>query len=124
MISEKSFTATAESLDLCRKFLESICDSPRPQIIMDEIVSNIVRCSGATEFTVRCEHVFPGGVVAMTFEDDGKAFDPTTEIAEPDIAADINKRKIGGLGIFMVKKMSKSLIYRRQNNMNILSVTL
>lgn len=124
MESEKTFAATVEGMAACQKFLSSICESPRPQIIMDEIVSNIVRCSGATEFAVRCEHVYPNGVVAMTFEDDGVAFDPTTEIADPDVTAKLETREIGGLGMFMVKKMSKAVAYRRENDRNILSVTL
>lgn len=124
MLSEKSFAATTEGLKLCREFLESLCANPRPQIIMDEIVSNIVRCSGATAFTVRCEHVTPGGIVTMTFADDGKPFDPTTETSEPDITAEVEDRQIGGLGIFMVKKMAKTLEYRREGSNNILTVTM
>lgn len=124
MVSEKSFAATQDGLAECREFLESLCSSPRPQIIMDEIVSNIVRCSGASGFTVRCEHVSPGGVVSMTFEDDGKPFDPTAEVSEPNITASVEEREIGGLGIYMVKKMSKILTYRREQDKNILSVTL
>ena len=124
MESEKTFAATTDGMAACQEFLAAICESPRPQIIMDEIVSNIVRCSGATTFSVRCEHVYPNGVVAMTFTDDGQAFDPTTEIADPDVTAKLEARGIGGLGIFMVKKMSKSVAYRRENERNILSVTL
>ena len=124
MISEKTFAATNEGLADCQKFLAEICESPRPQIILDEIVSNIVRCSGATAFSVRFERKFDDGVVAMTFIDDGKAFDPTSEVAEPDIGVALEERKIGGLGMFMVKKMSKSLSYRREDGKNILSVSL
>ena len=124
MESEKTFAATLDGMTACQEFLASICESPRPQIIMDEIVSNIVRCSGATAFTVRCEHIYPNGVVAMTFKDDGVAFDPTTEIAEPDVTANLEARGVGGLGMFMVKKMSKSVAYRREGDKNILSVTL
>lgn len=124
MESEQTFPATIESMPDCQRFLDSICESPRPQIIMDEIVSNIVRCSGATAFTIRVEHVFPNGVVSMTFEDDGSPFDPTTEIVPPDVTATAETRPIGGLGMFMVKKMSKAVSYRRENDRNKLSVTL
>lgn len=124
MVSEKTFPATAEGLAGCQAFLSELCESPRPQIIMDEIVSNIVRCSGATAFVVRCEHIYPDGVVAMTFEDDGQPFDPTKEVADPDISAKLEDRGVGGLGIFMVKKMSKSVSYVREDGRNKLSVTL
>lgn len=124
MVSEETFPADKAGLAGCQAFLASICESPRPQIIMDEIVSNIVRCSGASEFTVRCEHVYPNGVVAMTFIDNGGAFDPTTEIEAPDVTAKLEDRRIGGLGMFMVKKMSKAISYKREGDRNMLSVTL
>lgn len=124
MVSEKKFPATSEGLEACQAFLSELCQSPKPQIIMDEIVSNIVRCSGATEFTIRCDHVYPDGVVAMTFIDNGTPFDPTKEIADPDVKAKLEDRGIGGLGMFMVKKMSKSVSYQREGNTNRLSVSL
>lgn len=124
MLTEKTFPATTEGLADCQAFLASLCESPRPQIIMDEIVSNIVRCSGAPDFTVRFDHKDPDGVVAMTFVDAGTPFDPTRETAAPDLAAPLEDRPIGGLGIFMVKKMSKSVSYRRENGRNVLSVTI
>jgi len=124
MICEKTFPATHDGLAACQEFLASICESPRPQIIMDEIVSNIVRCSGAPEFTVRFDSRDPDGVVGMTFIDAGKAFDPTTEIAAPDVTAKVEDRELGGLGMFMVRKMSKSVSYRREDGRNILSVSL
>ncbi len=123
-IDERTFSADRDGMVACQEFLASICESPRPQVIMDEIVSNIVRCSGAKEFKVRFEHKYPDGVVSMTFIDAGKPFDPTREVAEPDLKADVADRNIGGLGIFMVKKMSKSIAYRREGDKNILSVTL
>ena len=124
MESEKTFPATTQGLADCQAFLAALSESPRPQILMDEIVSNIVRYSSATEFTVRCEHKYPDGVVAMTFIDNGSAFNPTTEIETPDITASAEERPIGGLGMFMVKKMSKSITYKRENDKNLLSITL
>jgi len=124
MLTEKTFPATAEGMVECQTYLATLCESPRPQIIMDEIVSNIVRCSGAPEFTVRFDHKDPDGVVAMTFLDVGKPFDPTCEIATPDIGAALEDRTVGGLGMFLVKKMSKSVTYRREDGQNVLSVVI
>ncbi len=121
---ERTFSADRDGMIACQEYLASICESPKPQIIMDEIVSNIVRCSGAKEFMVRFEHKYPDGVVAMTFVDSGKPFDPTSEVTDPDVKAGIAERDVGGLGIFMVKKMSKSVNYCRRDDKNILSVTL
>ena len=123
LLAERSFPATTEGLAGAQAFLEEYQESPKPAIIIDEIVSNIVRCSGATGFTIR---VFAEGeqLFRMEFIDDGRAFDPTREIAEPDVTAGVEDRQIGGLGMFMVKKMSKSVAYVRDGSCNRLTVVL
>lgn len=123
VVAEKIFEANRDGLAQCQAFLESLCDNPKPQIILDEIVSNIVRCSGAKSFSVTYAEQESGETV-MTFTDDGAPFDPTTEAPAPDIAAPTTDRQIGGLGIFMVKKMSKKIEYRRADAKNVLQVTL
>ena len=121
-MAEKAFPCTTEGLAAAQAFLESVCESPKPAIVMDEIVSNIVRCSGASGFTIRLDPAPEG--FTMVFVDDGAAFDPTTEVAAPDITASAEDRGIGGLGIFMVKKMAKSVSYARQDGRNVLTVVM
>jgi len=103
-------------------YLESVCDSPKPAIVMDEIVSNIVRCSGAREFSIGLK--LTEDSLTMKFSDSGNPFDPTREAAEPDISASVENRQVGGLGLFMVRKMSKSVSYERQDGKNILTVVI
>lgn len=122
MMETREFACTTEGMVAAQGFLELLCDEPKPAIVMDEIVSNIVRCSGATGFAIGIER--GEGQLTMVFSDDGKAFDPTREIAAPDLQAGIEDREIGGLGIFMVKKMSKSLSYRRDGDKNVLTVVM
>ena len=122
MLEEKSFPCSSAGLVAAQAFLELQCDEPKPALILDEIVSNIVRCSGASAFTIGIERLADG--LRMIFTDDGKAFDPTKEVATPDISAAVEDRDIGGLGIFMVKKMSKSVTYRREGEKNILTVEM
>ena len=119
---ERIFSCNAEGLAGAQVFLESVCEEPKPAIVMDEIVSNIVRCSGAKAFTVRLGEEPEG--LKMVFIDDGTAFDPTTDAKMPDITAAAKDRGIGGLGIFMVKKMAKSVSYARQDGKNVLTVVM
>ena len=119
----KTFPCSAEGLIAAQGFLECQCDEPKPAIILDEIVSNIVRCSGANTFSVALDKG-PDGVLTMIFSDDGKAFDPTVEAATPDVTASVDERSIGGLGIFMVKKMSKAVEYARHDGKNVLTVKI
>ena len=121
-MTEKAFPCTSEGLAASQAFLESVCDSPKPAIVMDEIVSNIVRCSGAKDFAIGLEQADEG--LVMTFSDAGKAFDPTTEAETPDVGAALEDRGVGGLGIFMVKKMSKSVSYVRRDGRNVLTVVM
>ena len=121
-MTEKAFTCDTAGLAEAQAFLESVCDSPKPAIIMDEVVSNIVRCSRASGFTVSLDDA--DGGLRMVFTDDGVAFDPTADVAAPDVTAGVEDRGIGGLGIFMVKKMSKTVAYERRDGKNVLTVVM
>ncbi len=55
--------------------------------------------------------------------DSGQEFNPLDK-AEPDLDLSLEDRPIGGLGIFLVKKMADSVTYRRENGRNILSFRL
>ena len=55
--------------------------------------------------------------IVVKFIDSGKKFNPL-EIAEPNIHAPLEERSIGGLGIFMTKKLSDTLSYERSNDKN------
>ena len=119
---ERTFDASQEGLLDAQSLLEEFGDNPKAAVIQDEIISNIVRCSGAHTFTVKL--IRNGNDLTMVFKDGGKAFDPLTDIADPDVKASVEDRGIGGLGIFMVKKMAKSVAYERVNDQNILTVTV
>ena len=121
-MESREFACSSEGMAAAQVFLESRCDEPKPAIVLDEIVSNIVRCSGAGCFTISIDR--SDSDLTMVFTDAGKPFDPTREVAAPDLSAPVEDREIGGLGIFMVKKMSKSVVYRREDGKNILTVVM
>jgi anti-sigma regulatory factor (Ser/Thr protein kinase) len=62
-----------------------------------------------------------GDEVIIEFEDNGKPYNPL-EKDDPDITLDAEKREIGGLGIFLVKKMTDTMEYRYENNKNIMMI--
>ena len=55
----------------------------------------------------------------LKFEDTGKPFNPL-EQAAPDLDGPLMSRKIGGLGIFLAKKLMDKVEYARADNKNIL----
>lgn len=91
------------------------------KVVTDEIYSNIVYYSGAN----RAEILFRNDAdkITLIFQDDGKAYNPL-EAEEPDITAGIVDRKIGGLGLFMVKKMAESVQYEYAAGRNCMTVIL
>ena len=61
------------------------------------------------------------GNITLEFRDDGTEYNPL-ERPDPDITLPPEERPIGGLGIFMTKKMTDDISYRRENNRNILTL--
>jgi anti-sigma regulatory factor (Ser/Thr protein kinase) len=88
-------------------------------IILDELFSNIVKYSGANgvSFGVYVhEHE-----ISLRFEYGGVLFDVTGG-PDPDINAPLAERKIGGLGLFMVKKLSDKFVYKVINHHNVILI--
>lgn len=57
----------------------------------------------------------------MQIKDQGLAFNPL-ETKDPDIHEDMEKRPIGGLGIYLVKQMADQVEYKRENQTNIITI--
>lgn len=125
MPESRKFEVKRESLEAVQKFISEWAENKaiplkivtKVNICCDEIVSNVVFYSGATFLELTCAKV--DSELSVTFVDDGKAFDPLKDAKEPDITANAEERMIGGLGIFMVKKMMKSVTYERVDNTNV-----
>ena len=120
MTSERTFDSTPQGMLDAQAFLEGFSDHPKAAVVHDEIVSNIVRCSGSKSFSVKL--ALNEGELTMSYSDCGKPFNPLTDVQDPDITASMEDRGVGGLGIFMVKKMSKSVEYAREGDVNVLTV--
>jgi anti-sigma regulatory factor (Ser/Thr protein kinase) len=58
----------------------------------------------------------------LTVEDDGPAFDPLS-LAVPDVTASLDERPVGGLGVFLVRRMMDSVSYHRVGARNQLRMT-
>ena len=57
--------------------------------------------------------------IIIEFKDEGIAYNPL-EKPDPDITLPPEERPIGGLGIYMVKKLSDEISYKREDDNNIL----
>jgi sigma-B regulation protein RsbU (phosphoserine phosphatase) len=89
-------------------------------VVIDELLSNVCNYSGAKNMWLGIR--IADNSISMRFENDGDPFDPN-DAPEPDIVAELEDRNIGGLGIFMVKKMMDSLEYEYKDGRNIITVS-
>ena len=127
---EKIVDVIPENQDILTAFVEGILapmeGSMKSQmqinIAIDEIYSNIVKFSGATEVTLIVEIRKATLMARLTFIDNGKPYDPIKQ-ADPDITLPAEEREVGGLGIFIVKKTMDSVCYRRNGDHNELAIT-
>ena len=62
-----------------------------------------------------------GESIFVTFIDSGGRFDPLAR-PDPDVTLAAEKRQIGGLGIYMVKKSMDEMKYQRVDGQNILTI--
>ena len=90
-------------------------------IIIDEIYSNIVNYSKANLAEIR--YSIENGKIVLSFIDNGFPYNPL-EMVDPDITLSAEERDIGGLGIFIVKKMADTIEYKYEETKNILKVII
>lgn len=77
-------------------------------VVIDEVFSNIAQYSQATQAIVECEA--QPHFISLRFLDDGFPYDPTQK-EDPDITLDAEERQIGGLGIFLIRKLMDTVSY-------------
>ena len=92
---------------------------------VEEAVENVVRYAydggiGWLEAETSLDH--DTLVLSIELRDAGKPFNPL-ESPDPDITLPADKRDIGGLGIFLCKKMMDSISYRYEDGINVLVMT-
>lgn len=95
-------------------------------VVIDEIFSNIAYYAYSGEkgmATIKLDWDNENSLFTITFVDRGIQFDPMKKI-DPDVNLSAEERKVGGLGIFIVKRIAKSVKYEYKDGQNMLSVTL
>ena len=86
------------------------------ELVVEELFLNVARYAGAESVELRYA-VPEAGVVEVEMADDGRAFDPLTR-PDPDLNLPLETRPVGGLGIFLVRRLTRSLRYSRDGGWN------
>lgn len=96
----------------------------RINIVIDEIYSNIAKFAykdGDGPVTVSLKEKQDPHRIVLRFVDEGVPYNPLTK-EDPDVSLDAESRDIGGLGVFMVKKIMDDVSYKYKNDKNILTL--
>lgn len=89
------------------------------ELILEEIFINIVEYSNSDFIKVNAE--FENSILTIKFIDNGIPFNPLLK-EDPDMPTNIDEATIGGLGIFLTKKMADDIDYQYINNENHLKI--
>ena len=127
------FSAKFEFLDEIREFVGDIAraggfgdkDIYNIQLAADEAASNIIEHAyeGVNDGLLELSCGVHGNTITIILVDHGESSDPS-EIPMPDLKADLSERKIGGLGIFLMRKLMDEVRYEVQpNKNNVLTMT-
>lgn len=95
------------------------------ELAVEEVFSNIC-CyayvdgrTGSVSVSLKRE----GSQLEVVIKDEGKAFDPL-QVPPPDLTVGLRRRKIGGLGIFLLRRMVDTVNYERRGNSNYLRLMI
>jgi len=92
-------------------------------LALDEILTNIISYG----YRDKDEHIIDinlslqAGALALEILDDSVPFDPS-EAPVPDINQPLEERKIGGLGIYLVKNLMDEVEYKSKDGINRLTL--
>ncbi|MBN1455500.1 MAG: ATP-binding protein [Methanomicrobia archaeon] len=98
------------------------------QLAVDEACSNIIKYGYANAATAEDDTIMIccsrcNGTIAVTIKDRGRPFDPTI-VAPPDLETSLEERKIGGLGIYFMRKLTDEISYTYKDGQNVLTMVV
>ena len=93
-------------------------------LALEEAVTNVIMYAypEGTDGLVDLEAILRDDSLVFILKDNGTPFDPTAA-PEADVTLSAEERKIGGLGIFLVRKIMDTVHYVRSDGQNVLSMT-
>jgi anti-sigma regulatory factor (Ser/Thr protein kinase) len=97
----------------------------RFNLALEEVLANVIAhafpTAGGHEIDVRI--AYRDDSLQATVIDDGVAFDPLSR-PTPDLHVPVEHRRIGGLGIHLLRTLAASADYRRDGDRNVLTFSM
>lgn len=93
------------------------------QLCLEEAVANIIMYGGEKDdqLEIAVELVRNGGTLVAHIEDTGRRFDPT-RVAPRSVARSLEKAKVGGLGIHLMRSFATGIRYEHCDGRNRLTL--
>lgn len=131
-MAEITVTATVDNLDRVLAFVDrqmelAGCSArlmTQVDMAVEEVFVNIAHYAyhpEEGEASVRCEAGGEPFRITVGFADSGRPFNPL-EHENPDVTVNAGQRQIGGLGIYMAKKLMDEIEYEYRDGKNILTL--
>lgn len=91
-------------------------------LAIEEIVSNVIvhgadpldADQAAIKISLSCDD----NALSCEIIDGGAGFDPFADAPEPDLSSALDERRLGGLGVHIVKRVVDAYSYERRDNRN------
>lgn len=122
-----SISALTEGAGEMQKFLNDAgvgeATSFAVDLAYEELITNSIKYAWADSLphSIHFEVVVDETAVELEVRDDGQPFDPTNQ-PEPDTSIPVEDRPIGGLGLHLIKNLTDSFTYRRQDGYNCVQI--
>ena len=129
-MSKLEIDAKTENLDRVNDFIaDNLMGCPMKllmqiDLVVEEVFVNIAHYAykdAVGKAWITCGLDKENNLLTIIFEDEGVQFDPLAK-DDPDITASAEEREIGGLGIFLTKKLMDDVSYERKDGKNKLTL--
>jgi len=93
------------------------------KLVLEEVIVNIINYGyEGGGHLIDVHLISKPDTLTIKIADDGRAFDPLHQAPRPDVAAPLEDRPIGGLGVYLVQTLMDEAHYRREQNRNLLTL--
>jgi serine/threonine-protein kinase RsbW len=126
-----TFPAKFEYLDEIREFVAGVArqggfndkEIYSLQLAADEAASNIIEHAYAgvvnASLDISCD--MRGDTLTIIMRDQGRTFD-SSKVKQPNLKADLSERQIGGLGVYLMRKLMDEVRYESSGKTNTLTM--
>lgn len=126
---DNNFEELQKLIDLVNQFAESCplnsYEIKTLNLALEEFVTNVIKYAHGpgAECPIHVRYDCRPDRLSVEIEDSGHEFNPL-KAEPPPLEHSIEKLKVGGLGIYLVRQLIREIDYQRRDGKNILTITI